>query len=405
MSSVVISAENVSKKFTRDIRMSILYSVQDIFSDLIPFKKKALSLRKGEFWALQNISFEVRKGQCVALLGKNGSGKTTLLRILAGIFNPDSGKIKINGRLSALIALGSAFHPNMSGKENIYLNGALLGLSKNEITNRYQDIVNFSEIEDFINAPVSTYSSGMSARLGFSIAAFCQAEILLVDEVLAVGDLAFALKCYKKMAEFRSKGGTTVLVTHNNQIVRNICDYAYWLDRGEIIAEGPAREVVDKYEIASTVNEESSHQKSVLHSDKDAFIEKVEIFSNQQKENFLKGSPLTIRIHYHASRIVENALFGVSIENMESHAVVCNFSHMDGCKIASLKGTGHIDFNIPQLLLRPGRYFCTVTFSEGDPSNNLSWLDRTICFSIVGTSTSQGIYDPSPTWSLEQRTT
>lgn len=396
----IIKVNCISKKFTRDIRRSIYYAFKDVFKDFFSLNNKTDTLRDGEFWALKDINFSIKKGQCVALVGRNGSGKTTLLRLLAGIFSPDSGEITVEGRIGALIALGAAFHPNMTGRENIFLNASLMGMKQKQIIARVPDIIDFAEIGDFIDAPVSTYSSGMSARLGFSIAAFSDSDILLVDEVLAVGDLPFALKCYKKMAEFRTNGGTTILVTHNNQIIRNICDYAFWLDKGSICDQGPAKEIADKYELKTTEQEGQMETLNTLHSDELARVEKTEIIYSESKKDLAYNDSLLLRIHYNARREVKNALFGVTIENMEKHAVICNFSNADGYSIPKLYGRGKIDFKVDNIQLRPGKYSCTVTFSEGDPSNNLSWIERAAHFQIKGTSSGQGIFDPKPNWEL-----
>jgi ABC-2 type transport system ATP-binding protein len=200
-----------------------------------------------EFWALDGIDLEVAEGSTFGLVGHNGSGKSTLLKCLARIYRPDEGQISINGRMSALLELGAGFHPELSGRENVYLNGSILGLSQAEVRSRFDDIVEFSGLEAFIDAPVKNYSSGMFVRLGFAVAINVDPEVLLVDEVLAVGDESFQQRCMEKFAELRKAGRTIVVVSHGLDMVRNICDQAAWFDHGKLLETGPAGQIVDDY--------------------------------------------------------------------------------------------------------------------------------------------------------------
>lgn len=246
---VVIKVENVSKKFTRSIKRSMLYGSNDLVKSIFGKTPSTATLRKGEFWSLRNVNFEVKKGEMFALVGANGSGKSTLLRLIAGIFPPDGGKIMVKGKIGALIAVGAGFHPHMTGRENIYLNGTILGMTKEEIAIKFTDILEFADIGDFIDAPVSTYSSGMTVRLGFAIAIHCEPEIVLVDEILAVGDSQFQRKCLNKIEEKKKEGVTFILVTHNMQQVETMCDRAVYLKEGNQIKEGQPREVIGQYEL------------------------------------------------------------------------------------------------------------------------------------------------------------
>ena len=195
---ILVKAEGVSKKFCKDLKMSLWYGVKDLIAGLRGNKEKRL-LRPKEFWAVRDISFELRRGECLGLIGHNGAGKSTLLKILNGLINPDEGKVTIKGRVGALIELGAGFNPILSGRENIYNNGAVLGFSKKEIDEKIEQIIDFSEIREFIDMPVQNYSSGMKVRLGFAVAAQMEPDVLIIDEVLAVGDLGFVLKCFKKI--------------------------------------------------------------------------------------------------------------------------------------------------------------------------------------------------------------
>ncbi len=245
---VVISVENVSKKFCRDLKRSLLYAVQDIATEVVGGQRKSDALRKGEFWALKDVSFQLRQGQALGLVGSNGAGKSTLLRIISGLIKPDTGCVRIKGRVAPLIALGAGFNPILTGRENIYANMSILGLSTQEIEERFQEVVDFAEIWDAIDAPVQTYSSGMAARLGFACAIHTQPEILLIDEVLAVGDIKFKAKCYRKLDELRQQGTSFVLVNHNPQAILHACDSAIYLVKGNLIAYGRTEIIIEKYE-------------------------------------------------------------------------------------------------------------------------------------------------------------
>ena len=203
-------------------------------------------LRREKFVCLKNVSFKIHKGEAVAVIGRNGVGKSTLLKIVSGILKPTSGWARCNGRISPLLPLGAGFDGNATGIENIYLNAAIMGYTKKEIDAKMPDILSFAELGDFIYSPVKTYSSGMLARLGFSIAISMEAEIMLIDEILAVGDVAFQQKCYDRLAELREKGLTFLIVSHSDS-VKTLCDRAIWIERGRVIADGPAEEIFDRY--------------------------------------------------------------------------------------------------------------------------------------------------------------
>lgn len=246
---LAIKIENVSKKFCRDLRKSMFYGMTDVFRNMFGVPYHLDHIRKSEFWVLDGINFEIKKGETLGLIGANGSGKSTLLRLLTGIFPPDKGKIFINGRIGALIAVGAGFHPHMTGRENIFLNGTVLGMSKVEIKERFNSIVDFAEIGDFLDAPVSTYSSGMYIRLGFAIAIHSQPDIMLVDEVLAVGDAKFQRKCLNKISELRKNGTTFIMVSHNMQNIEGACSRVVLLHYGKQIVVGSPKNVVPVYEL------------------------------------------------------------------------------------------------------------------------------------------------------------
>lgn len=247
MSTAAIRFHNVWKKFRRGER-------HDSLRDLIPSvtrrlfsRQKAIEVKPKEFWALRDVSFDLERGDSIAIIGPNGSGKSTTLKLLSRILRPDRGSVQVNGRTGALIELGAGFHPDLTGRENIYLNGAILGLKRAEITRKFDAIVAFSELQDFLDLPVKRYSSGMYARLGFSVAAHMEPEVLIVDEVLSVGDYHFQEKCFAKMREFSRNGTTLVFVSHNLAAVSTLCKTALLLKQGEPVYQGDVRTAVSRY--------------------------------------------------------------------------------------------------------------------------------------------------------------
>ena len=234
----IVKIDHVSKKFCRDLKHSLRYGMSDLMRELTAQNgNEGLTLRPHEFLAVDDVSLEVRPGECLALIGCNGAGKSTLLRMLNGLIRPDAGRITIRGRVGALIELGTGFNPILTGRENVYINGAILGLSKSAIDKRFDEIVAFADIADFIDAPVQSYSSGMRVRLGFAVAAHIEPNLLLVDEVLAVGDIAFRMKCFKRILTLKERGTAIVLVTHQMPDVSRVCARAILMDQGRICVD------------------------------------------------------------------------------------------------------------------------------------------------------------------------
>jgi len=240
---IAIKAEHVSKKYCKSLKRSMLYGIKDIGRNALGLSSHSEKLRKDEFWAVDDVSFEVRKRETLGIIGLNGAGKTTLLKLLNGIFWPDKGKITIKGRVGALIAVGAGFHPLLVGRENIYLNGSILGMCKKEIDRKFDSIVEFADIGDFLDTPVKFYSSGMFVRLGFAVAVNCEPDILLIDEVLAVGDEGFQNKCFNKIGELKKNGTTLILVSHNMHKISTYAEKVIFLNKGKAkyfnnVAEG-----------------------------------------------------------------------------------------------------------------------------------------------------------------------
>lgn len=247
MSDIVVSVEDVSKKYCRSLKRGMMYAATDIARDVMSLRGRPDVLRPSEFWSVRNVSFELKRGECLGLIGANGAGKSTLLKLLNGIIRPDEGLIRLRGRVGALIEVGAGFHPMLSGRENIYINGSILGMSKREIDRKFDSIVAFSELDSgMLDAPVKTYSSGMYVRLGFSVAVHCEPDLLLVDEVLAVGDIAFIGKCHARLKDMMKNGMTCILVSHSMPTIDAFCDRAILMNKGQIAVNGPTREATTR---------------------------------------------------------------------------------------------------------------------------------------------------------------
>jgi ABC-2 type transport system ATP-binding protein len=311
-----------------------------------------------EFWALKGVSFEVQEGTTYGLIGHNGSGKSTLLKCMARIYRPDRGEIRTRGRVSALLELGAGFHPELSGRENVYLNASILGLSKREVDRRFDDIVDFAGLEHFIDTPVKNYSSGMFVRLGFSVAITVEPDVLLVDEILAVGDEAFQQRCMEKFADLRRSGRTIVLVSHGLDSVRNICDRAAWLDHGDLVKEGETHDVVTAYlESVRDDRRAREHEAGSLVTPEEAtgnwHIVGVRVVDDTGRDVDVvrSGDKVTIRVELEAPRDEEVAL-------------AIGLYRVDGVHIAGpvhrfrTRGPGlrTVDYTVPHMVLANGTY-------------------------------------------------
>ncbi|MFT4800825.1 MAG: lipopolysaccharide transport system ATP-binding protein [Flavobacteriaceae bacterium] len=282
---VLIKVEGLSKKFSKDLKTGLKYGVKDLFSNVFGSKKTKSELRPSEFWSLKDINFELRRGECLGLIGHNGAGKSTLLKILNGLINPDEGKVTIHGRVSALIELGAGFNPILTGRENIYNNGAVLGFTKAEIDAKVDEIIDFAELREFIDMPVQNYSSGMQVRLGFAVAAQMEPDVLIVDEVLAVGDMGFVLKCFK-IIDTILPNTAIVFVSHSMPMISRICNDVILLDKGKSKFQGKSvAKGIDMY-YGKFVN----NGKSVIYSDNS--IEFVNASFLKQKADVVNGNDI-----------------------------------------------------------------------------------------------------------------
>lgn len=372
---VVLSVEGVSKKFCRSLKRSLYYGLRDITGEVLGRSGQHRNLRKGEFWALKDISFELKKGEALGLVGANGSGKTTLLRIIAGLIKPDAGKVTVRGRVAPLLAAGVGFNPILTGRENIYVNMSVLGLSKQEIDDRFEDVVAFAEIEEAIDAPVQTYSSGMQARLGFACAIHVEPEIVLMDEVLSVGDIEFRAKCYQKLAALRRKNISFIMVSHNPQSILQVCDFSVYLLRGNLIFTGASEEAISKYEkdlFSFKDSREQGKQLSPLRTRKnDSGIEiKSVYFTNylgDPIDRLESGQEVTLKLHCEADKDFTslNAYIKISQLNREGGDVLFLATDLDKTYFKIEKGNHSINLHFPFLGLAPGSYSMSIKLKNG----------------------------------------
>jgi homopolymeric O-antigen transport system ATP-binding protein len=335
----IISVEAVSKKFCRSLKRTMLYGVRDVACDVFGFSLQPNGLRADEFWALDNVWFEVKRGECLGLIGPNGAGKSTLLKLLNGITLPDKGKIKITGRVGALLELGAGFHPMLTGRENIYLTGAILGLSKDEVAKKFDAIVDFAGLEDFIDSPVKHYSSGMYVRLGFAIAASIDPDILIIDESMAVGDAAFRKRCLDQIGAFIKAGKTIIIVSHILHEIEKITRRALLLDHGFIRSDGRPDEVIASYMslLSTRQPQERWEDTETSGTQYGSVIEIVEVeirgADGKKTHYFRTHEEMQVIIRFKAYRPISNPVFRVQIYrndglfchgmNTERHGINC----------------------------------------------------------------------------------
>lgn len=356
----VIRVENVSKKFCRSLKGSMLYGMVDIGRNLVGLKSRSDRLRKNEFWAVNGVSFEVKRGETLGIIGPNGSGKTTLLKMMNGIFWPDKGKITVKGKVGALIAVGAGFHPLLTGCENIYVNGAILGMSKKEINDKFDAIVDFSGIGDFLDTPVRSYSSGMHVRLGFAIAVHSDCEILLVDEVLAVGDMEFQAKCMKKMQESTRKGVTKIFISHNLNSVQLLCDRVIYLNKGSIRYAGRATDVLNEFRKDALKGDDVVHQ--VRYGTREAELVRVEFLNKDsvRSDTFKRGEPLRIRVLFNAKTTLKNPHFAVGFATRDGLEITRANTRDHKVVLDAISGPGEIEYRIDSLPFNIGKYWVSI---------------------------------------------
>ena len=366
MSSTVIKVEGLHKKFCQSLKRSLFYGTVDATKSMFGVPIDNVYLRKKEFWALQDLNFELKRSETLGLIGQNGSGKTTLLRLINGIFPPDKGKITINGRIGALIAVGAGFHPHMTGRENIWLNGTILGMTKAELKNKFDSIVDFAEIGDFIDSPVATYSSGMTIRLGFAIAIHADIDILLVDEILAVGDMAFVGKCYNKIINLRENGVGIVVVSHNNQNLFDNCNLGLLLNYGRQILFSDIYRSVKEYELILTsekletayAKENSLRERKKSSDIFQAFAFIQDINGNEVNE-ISYNDFVCFKLKINSLVEVKNTYITFAISNFQGICLIHARTDLDNLgEIFLRKGESEVKLNVKALNLESGVYNC-----------------------------------------------
>lgn len=425
---VLVRVNGVSKKFCRDLKKSLWYGMKDVASELLPFGKKGSgirdqgsanssltpdtrllfpdspssllttdtrhlspdsssltpdtrlltpdpALRAGEFWANKDISFELRRGECLGLIGHNGAGKTTLLKMLNGLIKPDAGTIEMRGRVGALIALGAGFNPILTGRENVYIAGSVLGLDRDEIRKRYDEIVEFSGLGDFMDTPVQSYSSGMQVRLGFAVASSLDPDVLLIDEVLAVGDTDFREKCLLRVSQMLSKAAV-IFVSHNDVIMSRICSHGLYMEKGRPIMSGQIDEALRAYQNDQIAKRGDQNKISTMgegfsHLD----------FRITGSRELSEGDALELEIHYRTNRLPEVEEIMVSIEDFKKQAAAQSFSL---CKKVFSEGEGRFKLTIHDLRLKSDEYFVTIALFARDRQQTLARVRFGDKFSVTG---------------------
>ncbi len=424
MSGPAVVAEDVAKVYRRFLHRHQFKTLKSallsgsLLSDLRPDQT---------FTALDGVSFEVPRGSTFGVIGENGSGKSTLLKLLAGITKPTRGRLRVEGRVSALIELGAGFHPEISGRENVVINGIMLGLNRRQIQERFDEIVAFAELEEFIDAPVKTYSSGMYMRLGFSVAVHVEPEVLLIDEVLAVGDEAFARKCLDKMGEFRRRGKTIFLVTHSLSLVEKMCDEALWLRHGRIADRGDPKRVVDAYltyvagseeallvrehgqapapEPAPPASPVAAPAPGMPHEGRwggrELEIVAVRLLDDRGHERhvYVPGETVVVEFDVSAASPVEDFVFGVGLSNSEGALVYGTNTDMEDFEPRHFEGLATVRFTIDALRLVEGTYLLDVAVHQRD-GTPYDYHRGLYAFRVKSHVKDLGVYRPEHRWSF-----
>jgi len=374
MSIPAIVFDNVSKRY----RLGALSAGNLRWAIPDPIRVAARWLRRGNggpdasaspdskaIWALRDVSFEVQPGEALGIIGPNGAGKTTVLKILAGITEPTSGRVQINGRLSCLIELGAGFHPDLTGRENLYLQGSILGMTRQEVARKFDDIVSFAELERFLDTPVKRYSTGMQARLGFSIAMHVDPDVLLVDEVLSVGDLQFQRKCISAMREFRQRAQAILFVSHNMAAMTGLCQRCIWIDSGRVRTEGDSGTVTSHYVAESRRDlnrmERTTGAGSGVWGTGEVRIVEVGLRGPNGDADFVRvGDPLRVEMVFDAKAHMEDVFFWACLVDAGGVKVAGSNSARDGASMHLTPGRGQAVCEFPSLPLAPGRYSIAV---------------------------------------------
>ena len=375
----VIKAEKISKQY----RLGSGSSVYSTFVDTFSRSVRALTTRTPPederlIWALRDIDFDINPGDVVGIVGRNGAGKSTLLKIISRITQPTTGKIELYAKTGSLLEVGTGFHQELTGRENVFLNGAILGMTREETTRRFDEIVAFAELEKFIDTPVKFYSSGMYVRLAFAVAAHLEPEILIVDEVLAVGDMAFQQKCLDKMQQLREQTQAIILVSHNMISIRAICSRVMLLSHARLAADGQPDAVIPLYEKDVAENEETVAWDEVASGTGEVRIQAVTMTDghSEHRQSFEIGEKVNVVIEYNAIERVEGAVAYVAIRRPDDLICVATSTKLEGITLPPLEGPGVISLEIPELVVVPGHYILDVIFYDRNIDYRSYFLGR-----------------------------
>jgi len=386
---LAVRLEGVSKKFT--LRYDRPRSFQEAFLSVLRGRRRDT---REAFWALKDVSVDVQAGETLGLIGPNGAGKSTVLKLISRIIEPTTGKVEVNGRVGALLELGAGFHPDLTGRENIYLNGSILGLSRGQIRQKLDDIVAFAELERFIDVPVRHYSSGMYVRLGFSVAVHTEPEVLLVDEVLAVGDYNFQHKCLDRIVRLQQGGVTICYVSHDLGSVQRLCSQAAWLENGVVQAAGDVIDTVSAYlkymaRRADSVGAASTGREAPLDAPQRWGSGEVQIVSvsfldaeGRARNIFHCGETWALRLHYRAATRIDKPVFGLAIHRADGVHVCGPNTAFSDVHIPFINGEGHVTYCVHSLSLMEGTYFVSVAVHNQADTAMYDYQDRLYSFSV-----------------------
>jgi homopolymeric O-antigen transport system ATP-binding protein len=381
---IIIQLENVSVKYR--VPQEQIGTFKEYFIRLLQGKLKHRS-----FNALSQASLTINRGEVFGLIGHNGAGKSTLLKLVARVIRPTNGRVLVSGKVAPLLEVGAGFHPELTGRENVFLNGAMLGFSQEEMQEKFPRIVEFSELGDFIDAPLRTYSSGMTARLGFAVATDSQPDILIVDEILSVGDEAFQHKSYERILSIKAQGATILLVSHSMGMIESICQRAAWLHRGQIVAVGNAKSVIDQY--LGRVSEEENRQligetRRGEQLDSKVYrpieIRQVRIVNDQSYEQqvFHTGEGMSVEIEYVAHEAIDSLEVGIAIHRQDGIHITGPNTALDGLEIKMLPGVGGVTYSVPSIPLMEGLYQLSISLVNRDGNRMLDYHDHLYTFRI-----------------------
>ncbi len=406
----LIELNHVARRFTKKLDRG--RSFQDLFVRLLRRNRST----SDDFWPLRDLTLTVNPGDCIGVIGPNGSGKSTLLKIITGILPPTHGDVVVRGRVSSLLELGAGFQSDLTGRENIYLNGSIYGLSRAEMSKRLDQIIAYAGLGDFIDTPVKHYSSGMYVRLGFAVAIHTDPDLLLVDEVLAVGDVHFQNRCMESIYRFRHEGGTLLLVSHDLGTIQSLCNRALWIDEGVVAAEGSPADVVMAYKQHMADVEAAQNGGNLAEQvgdgqrwgTRELEIEHVELCNanGHARTTFNTGDALTIRLHYRCAQPVTNPVFGFGISHQNGVHLFGPNTKFGALEIKQLSGRGVISYTIPELPLLEGQYTLSVAAVNDSDTVTYDYHDRAYNFRIAYSPlrAGYGMVQMRGVWQLEPGT-